>query len=124
MIHHDAHHILHERYVWNSRPESAALRAEQSLIPVIPRRTHDLIHATVPAVPLLPLHGLMRVWSSFEPGHNTMQSVDNLMTTIEQATKHPKMKPLERELCHLAVRAIDLQRPLLREGIREMRGLS
>lgn len=124
MIHHDAHHLLFERFSWNSRPESAALRAEPTLIPTIPRRTHNEIHATIPAVPLLPLHGLMRVWSRFEPGDTTMQSVDNLMSTIEQATKHPKMKPLEKELCHLAVRAIDLQRPLLREGIREMRRIS
>lgn len=121
MIERDAHHILHEKYSWNSRPESAALRAEPTLIPTIPRRIHNEIHHHVPAVPLLPLHGLMRVWSRFEPGNNTMQSVDNLMMSIEQSTKHPKMRNIERDLCHLAVRAIDLQRPYLRQGITEIR---
>lgn len=117
MAEQDRHHILHARYSWDSRPEGRSLRATPLLIPLIPRWTHENIHSSTPAVPLLPLNSLQQVRNNFKCGRDTLSSMDNLMMTIEQATKHRKAHDLEKDLCWLAIRAIELQKPYIKQGI-------
>jgi hypothetical protein len=117
----DRHHILNERVTWNARPDSRALRAYPLLVPTIYRASHEELHANVPSVPLLGHHALMNVKGNFQCGNDTLSSMDNLMFAIENASKHPRAHPIERDLCHLAIHAIDLQKPYIADGLPSTR---
>lgn len=111
----DRHHIVHNRAEWNLRPAGAMIRQEETLIPEMPRTLHNEIHAECPPVPLLAIHSLERTAHFFKPGRDTLQSMDNLMDAIERSVEHPRTHEIERELAMLAIEAIDLQRPFIRE---------
>lgn len=113
----DGHHILHNRQEWSLRPEASALRETPSLIPRIDREVHNEIHRVCPAVPLLGYHALLRTRSNFEPTGSTMKDIDNLQYAIEDAIQHPRSHPIERGLGDLALWAIDLQKPILKEEL-------
>ena len=113
----DRHHILNDRVSWTTRPQGTALREVPSLIPQMDRAYHEELHAACPPVPMLGYYALMIVQSTFNEGHNTLSSMDNLMASIEWAAENPRTHELESELCYLAIRAIDLQRPFIREGM-------
>lgn len=113
-----AHHILHNRREWTLRPEARKLRETPSLVPVLGYwAIHQELHANCPPVPCLGYNGLLAVYKEFKPTNDTFTSMDNLLFAIETASKHPKAHPVERELALLAMEAIDLQRPYIREGI-------
>jgi len=113
----DKHHILHDRVSWEARPQSKLLRSTPSLVPALDRDVHNEIHANCPPVPTLGYHALTRVLREFQPSANTLDTVDDLMFSINEASKHPKAHDIERQLCQLAIQAIDLQRPILKSGI-------
>lgn len=110
----DGHHILHERREWTNRPQASAIREHPSLIPRIPRELHEEIHANVPPVPLLGYYALVRTAKLWTPDPDTITSMENLMEAIDKASKHERSHPIESDLAHLAIQAIDLQRPFLR----------
>lgn len=113
-----AHHILHNRKEWTLRPEARKLRETPSLIPVLGTwAIHKELHDNCPPVPCLGYNGLLQAYKNFEPTDDTFTSVDNLLFAIEKASHHPKAHPVERELAQLAVEAIDLQRPYIKEGL-------
>lgn len=111
----DAHHVLHYKKEWTLRDQAKDIRNYPSLIPTIPRQVHEEIHRNVPPVPLLGYHALMRVQRDWVRDRDTMQSIDNLLIAIEGASRHERAHPIERELALLAMEAIDLQRPYLKE---------
>ena len=113
----DRHHILHNRQEWSLRDEALKLRETPSIVPRISREDHNTIHSNCPAVPLLGFNALQRVLKIWEPDVDTLKSVDGLMSAIEQAGRHEKAHPIETELAQLAVNAIDLQRPFLRQAL-------
>lgn len=116
----DAHHILHHRQEWRLRPDGLRLRENPVLIPVIPREVHNAIHANVPSVPLLGFHALRRVAREFEPvPGDTLTSMENLMDAMEVARRDPRAHPIEKDLAELAIEAVDLQRPYIREGLED-----
>lgn len=109
----DAHHIIHERKEWSLRPEAKSIRETPSLIVRMDRSEHNEIHRNCPAIPLLGYHALVRTRQAFEEGDSPLESMENLMTAIEAASKHPKANTIEKHLAELAVWAIDLQRPYI-----------
>ncbi len=111
----DKHHIIHHGLEWSMRPQALAIRETPSLIPAMPRDYHEYIHATVPAIPLLGYHALNHTLSRFKPNDDTLETMDNLMSAIEHASRHPKAHAVERDLAQLAIHAIDLQRPLIED---------
>lgn len=113
----DRHHIINPRAEWTLRPAGREIRNTQSLIPRIDREIHEAIHDECPPVPLLCYNALKLTVQKFEPVHNTLKDMDNLMSAIEQATRHPRTHPIERDLAGLAIEAIDLQRPYIMEGL-------
>jgi hypothetical protein len=114
----DRHHILHHRVEWTLRSNAERLRESPPLVPSIPREVHNEIHANCPPVPLLGHHALLRTVASYQPlWGDTMGSMDNLMFAMEQAQQHPRAHPIERDLADLAIQAVDLQRPYIREGL-------
>lgn len=115
---HDRHHILHHKQEWTLREKAELLRESPPLIPSIPREVHNEIHANCPPVPLLGYHALARTLSSYVPlWGDTLGSMDNLMFAMEEAQSHPRAHAIERDLAELAIQAVDLQRPYIREGL-------
>lgn len=115
---HDGHHILHHRQEWTLRPEAAALRESPPLIVEIPRSLHNEIHKNVPPVPLLGHYALFRTLRAYNPVQgDSLASIDNLLLAIEEAARSPKSHAIEKTLAELAVEAIDLQRPYIKQGI-------
>lgn len=114
----DRHHILHNRQEWTLRPDAKKLRNTESLVPLITRETHVAIHRHCPPVPLLGFHALRRTLKYFEPDDDTLGTVDRLMQSIEIAVNDPRTHPIEKQLAQLAVWAIDLQRPFLRDELQ------
>lgn len=113
----DKHHILFNRQEWTLRPDGERLRETKSLMPLMDRDVHNELHRNVPTVPLLGHVALYRVARDFKPTGDTFESMDRLMSAIEAAGRNPKSHPFEREIGALTVRAIDMQRPYIKEGI-------
>lgn len=113
------HHILHNRQEWTLRDDAKNLRERRTLIVPMERDLHNDIHSTCPAIPLLGYHALARTRAAFEEGRTPLQSLDNLMVAIEQSAQHPKAHALEKSLAELAVMAIDLQRPFIKEATHD-----
>jgi len=109
----DGHHIIHNRMEWSLRPEAKLIRDTPSLIVRMDRSDHDEIHRYCPPVPLLGYHALIRTLQTFEQGETPLKTMDNLMYSIEIASKHPKAHEIEKQLANLAIWAIDLQRPFI-----------
>lgn len=109
----DAHHIIHENKEWSLRPEAKSIRETPSLIVKMERGDHNELHRNCPAIPLLGYHALIRTRKTFEVGDNPIQSMENLMRSIEEASNHPKAHGVEKSLAELAIMAIDLQRPFI-----------
>lgn len=107
------HHILHYGTDWNARPQSIYLREQPTLIPRLETDIHDIVHRVAPGVPLLGPHALMHVVADFVPGRDTMESIDNLLFAIYAAAEHPRAHRIERDMGHLAIEAIILQRDVI-----------
>lgn len=121
----DGHHILHYGKEWDLRPESKRIRNTPSLIPLIGRTAiHDVIHLECGPVPVPELHMLPLICNEFDPTRNTLDSMDRLMMAIEKACKHPRCHRLDIELAQLAIAAIDIQRPFIKEGLADNRRLT
>ena len=111
------HHIMHEAASHNSRAESRYLRNQPTLIPRIDRLAHNEIHDVCPAVPLLGSYALQSVVRTFEPGRDTFESVSNLLSSIELASRHPKSHRIETELAQLSIQAIEMQMPFIKDAL-------
>lgn len=101
------------------RPQGVYLREQPTLIPRTEQDIHDVIHRVAPAVPLLGRHALQHVASDFKPGKDTMHSIDNLLLSIDFASRHPRAHRIEVDVMDLAVEAILIQRDILRGNVIE-----
>lgn len=113
----DKHHILHNKVEWSARPQSKKLRESPPLVPLIDRDVHNELHRIAPAVPLLGYYALNRVAALYEPQPTTIGSIDNLLASILEASKHRKAHQVERGIADLAIQAIEIQRAILRGNI-------
>lgn len=112
----DRHHILFEKRMWTVRPEARRLRETPSLIPNIPRELHEYIHRNSPIVPVMGYHALRQINGLFVPTRDTLRDIDGLSLSIERAVDNERMHPVERQIGHLAVEAIQTQKHLLIDG--------
>lgn len=113
------HHVLHEEWTWNANKWAHDLRVTPSLVVTMPTEIHRELHAACPHVPILGSYALQAVNRLFVPSHNrdTLKDMDSLQVAIDKASKSPRAHMLERDLAGLAIEAIDLQKPFIREGI-------
>lgn len=112
------HHILNPRQEWSLRPEGRRLRNNHLLIPELDVDVHKELHENCPTVPLLGLYALRAINCEPWEGKDTLTSVDNLLVVIHEMLKRPRFHPVDRELGELAIHAIDLQKPYIKEGLR------
>lgn len=114
----EKHHLLHSRIDWQARPDAATLRNTPALIPRIDRDVHKELHRDTPLVPLLGFHALRRTVKYFEPVYDDpLESMDELMGAMEQSGRDIRSHQIERELVRLAVWAVEVQKPYVREGM-------
>jgi hypothetical protein len=82
------------------------------------RGAHKELHRHCPAVPVLGHIALFRTLRAFEVERgDTFQTLDNLCFAIEEANNSPKAHQLERAMGDIAIDALRLQIPFLRQGI-------
>jgi len=117
----DKHHLLFTEQHWSSNKTAQALRTQQSLIIRLSREVHEENHRQNPAVPLLGYYTLSRTLSMYEPEKTPLASAESLMTAIEIAANHPRAHDIEKNLAELAIWAIDLQRPFIKNSPDEPR---
>lgn len=111
------HHPINNELEWTLRPEAKYIREHPTLIFPMEVPLHNHLHDVCPAVPLLGVHALKFIVRDWEPDTDKLLSLENLQTSIEAAGNHPRAHPIERQLGDLAIHAIDLQKPFLRESL-------
>lgn len=111
------HHPIHNKQEWTLRPEAEYIREHPTLLFPMEVPLHNELHGNCPAVPLLGVYALKHIARNWEPDRDKLQSLGNLQAAIEQAGEHPRAHPIEKQLGDLAIHAIDLQKPYLRESI-------
>lgn len=68
-------------------------------------------------MPLLGIHSLHLVVNRFKvTGDSPIKDIELLQSIIEQTKKQPQAHAIERDLVDLAVWALDLQKPFIKEG--------
>lgn len=102
---------------WSAEPIGKRLREQSSLIFTISRENHERIHKETPPVPLLGYYALLSTLHNYEPAYNPVKDIDGLCGAIEKATRTPRAHQIERDLAGLAIEAIQLQKPIIFEGI-------
>lgn len=116
MIERDAHHTCHDRVSWEARPESLAIRENDSMIAHgMGRKAHELLHYMTAAVPVPNIHTLQYVANRLPSGLDVISGIDSYSSLVEQAGKHPKAKYIEKELGELSIQAMRAQLPYLQE---------
>lgn len=118
LMRNDRHHILFPRKPWETYTEGASLRGTNALIPLMDRNVHNELHRNVPIVPLLGFNALYTVYRGFQTTGDTFQDIARLQSLIDRASDNPKAHEIERGLGDLAIHALDLQIPFLKEGMQ------
>ena len=112
----DRHHVLFNKREWESRPQYKDLRENAGLIIPIDREVHNELHRNVQQVPVLGYYGILAVQREFYRGRTHLETVDNLLFSLEQASENKKLTELDRALANISLQAVDLQRPFIVEG--------
>lgn len=113
------HHVLFYRAQWEAMPATKELRQKPGLIVPGIRGPHDFLHRHIEHVPAISHYMAMHALQEYvDHPRNHLRSADSVMRAIEKATEHPRATPVEIAVGELAIRAIDLQRPYLREMTR------
>lgn len=115
--HADDHHIAHYRREWEARPEGKHIR-DTLVAKGIWRATHVLLHTMCPPVPTPNYQTLQYVAPRLRTDGDIFQKVDSYCELVEERLGHPRMKPIERDVCELSVEATRMQIPFLREGLQ------
>lgn len=113
---HDKHHVLFNKREWEARPQYKDLRNNGGLIVPMEREVHNELHRNVRLVPTLGYYGIMAVQKEFYRGRTHLDTVDNLMFSVEKAMNNERLSKVERGLASLALDAIEAQRPFIAEG--------
>ena len=112
----DRHHTIFTARTWSVYREGEALRESPSLIATMPVDLHRELHRNCPPVPVPSHHALQFIISRFEPVRgDVLASMDNLMLTIEESTKRPRMHHIERALAELTIWGLEAQKPYLEQ---------
>ena len=118
----ERHHTLFYRRAWDAMGGTAKLRNDPSLIAPLDADAHVELHRKVPFVPPLSDHIARRAVHEYadRPVHDRHDlNVEELQRSIYKATKHEKVTRLEHDVSMLAIEALGMQLPYLRETSRE-----
>jgi len=116
MIRFNEHHTAHTRGFWEGHPASLEIRENPSMIAhKLGVAAHNLIHKETMAVPVPSLHTIQFVARELPRNLDVLDGIDQYSLLVEKSLRHPRVKPLERELGGLSIRAIREQIPYLKD---------
>lgn len=115
------HHALFTKATWESQGSSKLLRSNPWLIMPLEEQGHRALHVEVPTVPLLSANTSAYVQRTFRPvAGNHVASIFSLMEAIDDAKRHRKATPIEKQLGELCIDALELQVPYIKESLVEV----
>lgn len=109
------HHMLFYDKEWSLRDEARWLREHGGLRVDLSRADHDEMHRRVALVPLLGVHALQRVAADHKPVESLYTNLDRFVSLTEKALRNPQCHEIERDLGHLTIRAMLMQREFIEE---------
>ena len=110
------HHILFPRKLHDANQDTKVIRRNPWLIPKIAVVGHMALHDEVTTVPPLDRFSAQRVNRAFVPIRgNHILSIEALMFAIDEAIQHPKVRAIEIENAQVAIHALELQIPFIKE---------
>lgn len=108
------HHILNMRRDWHSTRNANILRMTPELRPQMDVHKHEELHRVCPHVPLLGREALHLTLVEFETvSGDTARTIDNLLFSIENASKNKRVGEFERNLARKAIEAILMQKDFM-----------
>ena len=110
------HHALFPKSGWESHFATRKLRQRQELIIPMEEDIEAILHKEVPIIPVIDHHTAMTVVRDYQPATTHTRSIHNLMDSIGEAIKRPKIQPIQRELGQLTIHAMELQLPYIHIG--------
>jgi len=113
------HHTNFYSAVWESMRPLKTIRRDERLIVPLAVPVHDELHKNVPFVPPLSCDMALRAYSLFNDYHRSRDPIDNVqnyMSSIEAAAKHPRIRELERSMAEHTVWALEQQIPWIQQG--------
>jgi len=111
------HHILHYKEYWLANKDNKKLERSLGLIALMDIYSHQELHKACPAPPPLDVFTAQRVARLYVPHPNPLQGIDNFRFAVEEAIRHPKSHDIERQTGMLAIEAVTLQLPFIRDGL-------
>lgn len=111
------HHILHYEKYWDANKDNHKLRQSMGMIALMDYDVHADLHRQCPGVPPLDIFMAQRVNKLYVPHPNPLQGIDNIRYAIEEAMRNPNAHELERQVAMLAIEAVTVQAPFIREGL-------
>lgn len=115
------HHTLFSRVQHDAIEPNRLLRAHPGMQAQIDIDSHNQIHKEVNIVPTLDFHNASRVVSLLKQNpldaEDPLHSIDRYMWAVQESVKHPRNRELDRSLGALVIMAMELQRPIIQQGL-------
>ena len=108
------HHLF-----WIGKNHKHWMRDQHDFQPQMYIPAHNALHKECPSVPEISTEILRIVRADFEPKHNTLDSLDELLCLISHAATMEQVHPIDRQLAQLSIHALERQRYYLRDNISE-----
>lgn len=87
------------------------------MIALMDIQTHDELHLACPAPPPLDIYMSQHVLSMYHPNQDPFKAIDSFRLAVDEAIKHPRTRDIERSIGLLAIEAVTMQIPYLKEGL-------
>lgn len=114
----DRDHLLFYDKEWTSNPDALYLHNQGMLIAPLDREVHEAKHNAIAFIPTLGRCVLSIVAREFRPiNGDYVASLDELIMTINRATKRCNVRPDERHYAEYTIDALERERPFVVEGL-------
>ena len=113
------HHALYYRAQWESMPDLTRTRRDGRLIIPMDIGVHTELHknvAYVPALSQMMANTALRLFNDYKDAYDPITNLQNYMSSVEQAAKHPRAGEIEKSIADLTIWACEQQIPFIDEG--------
>lgn len=118
----DDHHLCNYAKEWSARPEGLAIRTNNSMIARnMGRVAHELCHYMTAPVPVPEYHSLRYVSQRLPSGLEVLSGIDTYSSLLEEASRHPRAKFVDKQLNELSISAMRAQIPYIKDGMPSKR---
>ena len=117
--HHNLHHTIFYRAQWESMADLTRTRRDSRLIVPMDIDAHSELHRNVAYVPPLSqmmANSALRLFNDYKDARDPITNLQNYMSSVEQAAKHPRVGEIERSIADLTVWACEQQIPFIEDG--------